>query len=162
MKKVDISTKKYPNIFALVDDNEYERINKNHWYVMSSKKNLYAVRTKGKRGKTKTILMHRELLGYEGTLLIDHRDHNTLNNKKDNLRICTTSQNTMNMIRTKKESSIYKGVFYDKERNKWQTNIMRNYKKIFIGRYGKEKDAAKAYNKAAIKYHGEFACLNEV
>ena len=91
-------------------------------------------------------------------LQVDHIDHNGLNNQKYNLRNCTFTQNRMNRIRNKNNTSNYKGVTHDDGYIYAQINA--NGKHIRLGSFKTEKDAALAYDKAAQKYHGEFAYLN--
>lgn len=91
----------------------------------------------------------------------DHKDRNSTNNCPSNLRPCTSSENSANTA-SRGGTSKFKGVSWDKSRQKWQTHIMVDYKSKFLGRFDSEVDAAKAYNKAATQYFGEFAHLNEM
>ena len=91
---------------------------------------------------------------------IDHKDTNPLNNLEINLRICTKSQNQHNKKLQKNNTSVYKGVVWYPKYNKWKAQIMINKKPLFLGYFTIKEDAARAYNAAAIKYHGEFAVLN--
>lgn len=91
----------------------------------------------------------------------DHKDRNSTNNFPSNLRPCTSSENGANTT-GRSGTSKFKGVSWDKSRQKWQTHVMVDYKSKFLGRFDSEVDAAKAYNKAAVQYFGEFACINEV
>jgi hypothetical protein len=94
---------------------------------------------------------------------IDHQDGNGLNNQKYNLRICTTAQNGANQrTQSRKKSSRFKGVNWDKDRQKWYAHIKVNQVLKNLGRFSSEIEAAKAYNKAAIIAFGKFAKLNEV
>ena len=92
--------------------------------------------------------------------LLDHKDKNPGNNKKDNLRPCTPSQNIANREGFKNKSSVFKGVNWNKSRRKWRSHIKILGKQFYLGSFDKELDAAKAYDKAAFKYFGEFAVLN--
>ena len=84
-----------------------------------------------------------------------------MDNRRVNLRAATRAQNVRNRKKyTKSGSSKYKGVSWKKDNGKWSARIGLNNKSIFLGNFEKELDAAKAYDKAAKKYHGEFACLN--
>jgi len=95
--------------------------------------------------------------------LTDHRDHDKLNNRKNNLRPCNKSQNAANIIKKNtNSSSIFKGVYWKKSRERWCARIMKNYKGIYLGSFKKEIDAALAYNEGAKRIFGEFACLNKV
>jgi hypothetical protein len=89
---------------------------------------------------------------------IDHIDHNKLNNKVSNLRGCSQHQNTMNTSPRKNSSSKYLGVGWDKVNRKWRSRI----KHTNLGRFTCEKEAARAYNKAALEHYGEFANLNKI
>ena len=91
----------------------------------------------------------------------DHRDRDKLNNRKSNLRKCFPSGNSQNRGKNKNNTSGYKGVWRHKQNKTWEAGIGVNRKIIYLGCYKEKKDAAKAYNKAALKYHGEFACLNK-
>jgi hypothetical protein len=94
-------------------------------------------------------------------LQVDHKDLNKLNNLRSNLRMCTGSQNEMNKNKSSgQHSSTYKGVTWHIPTQKWRTSIRFNGKRIYIGYFVDEIVAARAYNGAAIKYHGEFARLN--
>lgn len=94
--------------------------------------------------------------------LIDHKDHDKLNNNIDNLRIATPAQNLANMKVTQRGSSVYKGVSYYAKRNKWQANIRQNGKSKHLGYFESEQEAALYYNTAAIVLFGEFAKLNTI
>ena len=106
-------------------------------------------------------MMHRQILQPPGHLFVDHINHNGLDNRKTNLRLATCAQNTYNRINLRKsKSSKYKGVSWKKQKMKWVVNVRYNCRNKFIGYFKDEIQAAKAYDKAAKKYHGEFASLN--
>ena len=163
MKQIDISTPKYPNTFTLVDDSDYDWLNQWKWRAVKDRNTFYAVRSAYlPNGKHRWILMHREILGLKfGDLRqTDHRNHNGLANWRDNLRACTNTENQHNQRAKKGCTSKYKGVCWAKRPNKWQACIRNNYKRYRLGFFVSEKDAAKAYDRAAVKYFGKFACLN--
>lgn len=153
MKEIQLTQGKV----ALVDDEDYENLNKWKWYAIKNHRNYYAVRYINK--DKKTIFMHKEIL--KG-IICDHRDRNGLNNQKENLRIATLQQNNMNRRGCDNSSSNYKGVTWDKNAKKWRPSIQINKKTIHLGSFALEVEAAKVYNRAALKYHGEFACLNQL
>jgi hypothetical protein len=93
---------------------------------------------------------------------IDHINGDKLDNRKANLRVCTNGQNHMNIKKYAGKTSKYKGVWWNKERGKWQTDIKLDKKKRYVGRFEDENEAGLAYNAAAIALFGEFALLNEV
>jgi len=144
---------------ALVDDEDYERVNQYKWCVTNSKtlprEKWYAKRCEGNR----TYFMHRFILDIKKGEMVDHINGNGLDNRRCNLRIINNSQNSMNRRKTLGISK-YKGVSWDKINNKWVSHISFNYKCINLGRYINEEDAARAYDKAAKKYFGEYACIN--
>jgi hypothetical protein len=110
------------------------------------------------------IKLHRLLMGVtDPKIIIDHKDGDTLNNQKENLRICTSAENSRNSKPNKTYSTTgYKGVSYNKRVKRWTGAIIYNRKKIFLGYFSSPEVAANAYNEAAKKYHGEFARLNNV
>ena len=150
--------------YAIVDSEDYERLNKYKWYASKGGSTFYAARcvwdpvNKRKR----TIKMHREILNPPHPLVVDHINHNGLDNLKANLRPVTKSQNTINKacIKQKGAHSKYHGVTWQKSINKWQAQIRINGIQTIIGYYNDETAAAKAYDTAAKKFHGDFAVLN--
>ena len=158
MKKIKLTQDKV----ALVDDEDFEKLNKYKWFVhrSSGRKEYYAYRSVKIKGATKSILMHRVILGAVGDVLIDHRNHDGLNNQKENLRICTTAQNAHNSGMRKHNTSGYKGVFWNKSTRNWTAKIGVNNKRFHLGVFTNKHKAAKAYNEAAVKLHGEFAYQN--
>lgn len=105
--------------------------------------------------------MHQELVKVPKGMVIDHIDHDGLDNRKANLRPATRCQNMYHRKKTAAASrSKYKGVSRRKNSNKWLARIRCEKKSIYLGTFASEIDAAKAYDRAAKKYHGEFASLN--
>jgi hypothetical protein len=114
--------------------------------------------------KSKKIPLHRFLLNLEvgDSKIVDHIDRNIHNNRKSNLRLCSQTQNHGNSSLSKRNTSGYKGVCWNKYHKKWQAQIRKDYKEIYLGLFDLVEDAAMAYNDAAITYFGEFAVLNSV
>ena len=156
MKKIPLTK----GMFALVDDADYEWLNQWKWYAMKVRNTFYAVRGCCQSGKYELILMHREILKALPNEKTDHRNHNGLDNQRGNLRTCTNTTNQYNQQPQKGRSSQFKGVSWHKSHLKWEAYIMKDSKNYHLGHYVSEIDAAKAYDKAAIKYFGEFAYLN--
>ena len=168
MKEIQLNknfpkSKYYMMFKALVDDEDFEMLNKFSWCVQQYKDIYYActeISTGRGRSNRKCVKMHRLIMNAEDGVLVDHRDMNGLNNQRSNLRIATHSQNCSNTKSRPNTTSNYLGVSWDKYSKKWAVQISVNLKNVKIGRFIFEKEAALAYNKAALKYHGEFARLN--
>lgn len=146
--------------FAQVDDDDFEYLNKFKWCTLSGGGSCeYARRAHQSGNKQIAILMQNEIITNHKGFIVDHIDGNTLNNQKNNLRLTTQQKNCFNQ-KARIGTSKFKGVNYEKNMNKWKSQIQAYGKKIYLGIYKTEIDAAKAYNEAAEKYHGEFARLN--
>ena len=144
---------------TIVDDEDYERLYKYKWHYDT---NGYAARSYHiGNNKYRLWKIHWSITSKpENKMEVDHINGNRLDNRKCNLRIVTRQQNQMNKKKPKNNKSGHKGVHYDKSRGKWVTYISVNYKRVHLGRFYNKMDAVKAYNKAANKFHGEFARLN--
>ena len=105
----------------------------------------------------RTRLLHRLIMQPPANMLIDHINGNGLDNRKTNLRLANYSQNLANTGKHKNNKSSFKGVYWDKDKKKWRVTLSKNKKTIHIGVYVDKLEAAKAYDMAALKYHGEFA-----
>jgi hypothetical protein len=149
--------------YAKVDPADYKRLRKHEWYTKRGFKSFYAhtLQRDIKTGKIKHEYMHQMLLEAPEGMIIDHINHEGMDNRKSNLRAATYSQNRCN---SKKWSGVYsskyKGVSWHKGSRKWTAQIGFQKKRVHLGYFGSEVEAAKAYDRAAKKHHGEFACLN--
>jgi len=143
---------------AIVDDDTFDYLNQWKWQYDG---HGYASRreTIGYK-KSKTVLMHREIIGTPKGMETDHINGNGLDNRKSNLRICTTSQNGMNRDKQLNNTSGYKGVRFDKRGGKWQAYIRFDHKFVHLGLFIDAKEAAKAYDIAALRLFGKFAKTN--
>lgn len=108
------------------------------------------------------VKLHRLLMNITDDVLIDHKDLNPLNNQKENLRICTISQNGMNRDKPNNNTSGVRGIHFDKSRNKWMAHIRVNGENKWLGRFDKKDDAIKARQEAEIKYFGDFRFKGDV
>lgn len=121
--------------------------------------NGYLINDTGKGATRKIWSLHREIMGNPEGLVVDHINGDILDNRKYNLRVCTTKENIRNS-KPQEGTSTYKGVSWDKDRNKWIAQIKVDRKGIHLGRFDSEIQAAEAYDNAAINYYGEYARLN--
>jgi len=139
--------------FALIDSKFAKKVEKNCWSVNNMGYAQACI-------NYKTVLLHRMVLKTPSNMDTDHINGNILDCRLANLRVCTTQQNLRNRSTTNNRK--YKGTNYVKKINKWAARIMIDRKMIYLGCYKTEKKAAQAYNKAALKYFGRFAKLNNV
>ena len=152
--------------YAVVDDEDYEIASRFRWHLKKKGGRCYA-RCKMYMGRLNgksigcSIYLHRLIMRPSSCMQIDHKDHNGLNCKRVNMRSCTNGQNKQNCHSAKGSSSKYKGVCWDKRSEKWYTRIKIKGKEIKLGTFNNELEAALAYDRAATKYFGEFACLNQ-
>ena len=146
------------NRTALVDREDYDTINKHKWYCSTLG---YAVRNYIKRNGSRGILyMHREILGVLDGRSVDHINHNTLDNRKGNLRFANKSKNGMNRQINSNNTTGYKGVTFRKDTGKYRAHITKDGKRNWLGQYRTIEEAARAYNEKAIELFGEFTKLN--
>lgn len=150
MKKIKLTQGKY----ALVDESDFEELNKFKWYAIKHHNTFYAVRSSGGPGK---IHMHRVVIKTPKDRETDHADGNGLNNQKYNLRACIHSENQRNKRMPKNNTCGYKGLSWCERNKKWLVRISFNSKRIYLGHFEDKISASKAYSAACIKYHGKFA-----
>ena len=141
--------------FALVSPEDYDRVMTKRWFYGTS----YACLSRYKRGCA--ITLHRWLLDAPEDMYVDHINGNRLDNQRNNLRICLPSENNFNQAKTSSPtSSKYKGVCWNKNKRRWQSNICCKGKRTQLGLFRDEINAALAYDRKAAVLFGEFARLN--
>lgn len=160
-------------LYALVDGEDYEELSKYKWYAKKDKKTYYAGRTVylgggRKNPKNRIIFMHRQILNVPGGRQTDHQNHCGLDNRKQNIKVCTQNENQHNQIVRKRGTSKFKGVHWVKGRiyndkqykSRWRAKIVHNGKSIYLGYFDNEIEAAKAYDDKAKELFGNFAGCN--
>ena len=162
MKQIPLTKNK----FAIVDDKDFERLNRFKWSASSRSYGGFAASRECNCPLVKDsyafIYMHRQITSCPKGLEVDHISHNTLDNRRINLRIVTKGQNQMNSKPKTGSVSKYKGVFRLKNSKKWMAQIRFNGKATYLGLFKDEVEAAKKYNTKAKELFGEFAFLNVV
>ncbi len=154
-------------LFALVDDEDYEYLTQWKWYAQKDNRVFYVsryVRVHSDKRKYKYIRrgMQNELMNPPKDYIVDHKDHNGLNNQKHNLRCCLNKQNVRNMRIPIDNSTGFKGVCSRKQREHKELKYSAYIQRIHLGHFKTKEEAALAYNKKAKELFGEFACLNQV
>ena len=145
---------------AIVDAEDYERLTRYKWHIIKTTATCYGARSIKHRKKGQEIYMHRLIIKVPPGLFVDHIDHNGLNNRKSNLRLCTAQQNAQNHRPQRGATSKYKGVSFSKSKNLFRAMIWHNKKSVHLGYFKCEIDAAKTYDKKAKELFKEYAYLN--
>ena len=149
------------NKVALVDDEDYERLNQYKWYAKREGNTWYVTRGSKKlddKGKQKLIRMHREIMNAPKGVPVDHKNGNGLDNQKYNLRLATNQQNQFNRKNPQSNNKLgIKGVRWDGKLKKFKAGIKFNGKSIHLGYFSVLGDADSAYRIAEEKYFGKFS-----
>jgi hypothetical protein len=150
---------------ALVDDDDFEWVSQFKWRALVDRRRnkVYAVRkTHGPHSSRKSLYMHREILGVtDPQVKVDHRNGDSLDNRRSNLRKCVNGENNANSVkRPDGRSSKYKGVCWHKRYGMFQASIRVHGKTKYLGMFTDEVQAAQVYDAAARAYFGEFAQFN--
>ena len=151
--------------YALIDEEDYELVSPHAWRVNITPHTAYAItHVRRPDGKFTTLSMHRLIMRPERNLTVDHIDFDGLNNTRANLRICSQSQNIAHRRAGRLSKAGFKGVIRilppDYVTPRWVARIKANGIRIELGKFLAPEEAARAYDLAALKYHGEFAHLN--
>ena len=147
--------------WTILDPQDYYRYGCFKWCIGGNKNKYYAIRGQIiDHDCIKLVSLHRLIMDAPKGVLVDHRNGDSLDNRRANLRLATRAQNCCNVRKRKNTSSRFKGVSFRKNRGKWAAYIGVAGKRISLGYFDSEIEAAKAYDEAAKKYRGEFARLN--
>lgn len=153
---------------ATVDASDYEALAGFSWYALHRSNKWHAARTHKREGVKRTVYMHRQILGGPPGLEVDHENGDGLNNRRGNLRAATKRQNGQNRRQQSgTKSSRFHGVAWHGYSDRWRVvicggplNDKGHAKQLYIGVYRDEEEAARAYDRAAIKHFGQFALTN--
>lgn len=170
--EIKVLTKQYGEKVIILDDDNFDMVKDIKWRVVKSKESkeyhdvFYArgfvpnklIEKYGQR----QVRMHRILMGATKDVQIDHINHNGLDNRLSNLRIATNSQQTANTRVQERSSTGFKGVSFRSKKNLYVCRIRVDNKLIGGGLFKNKYQAALKYNEMAIKYFGEYACINKL
>jgi hypothetical protein len=165
MREIPLHGAKAAGRHALVDEADFALVSQYRWRVFERLKEgrrpngPYAVTSLWQHGRQSGLSMHALITGWP---LVDHLNHDGLDNQRANLRPATDAENRRNSRPAIGSSSRYKGVTWHKGVRKWQAAIMVGAKSHYLGCFASETDAALAYNAAALQFFGSRAFLNEV
>lgn len=141
-----------PHTVFFIDDEFEKAVTKEYWHTTTS-----GYVKSGKLG-----LLHRLVANALDHEFVDHINLDKMDNRSDNLRVCTKSQNGQNRRIQLNNKSGYKGVWWDDIRKKYSASLQLDGKNNFLGYYDDKTEAAKAYNEAAMLMFGEFALINDL
>ena len=137
--------------FFIFDKEDYDKIKNYKWFLSQGYPTTHEKKT------YKMIRYHRFIMDCPLNKVVDHINHNTLDNRKSNLRICEKAENNRNVKETSQNSSGVRGVSLNTQRNRWNARIIYNGKEYFLGAFKDKGEAIKARKEAEKRYYGEFA-----
>jgi hypothetical protein len=155
VKRIKCTSRVYPTVYALVDDDDFEFLIQWSWLVSPRG---YPIRNNGKS----KVFMHRVVMKARDGVQIDHINGIKHDNRRANLRFATCSQNAINRPgkKTRRYGAAFKGIFRCTETGKWRARIRIDNKNVNLGTHHTQEEAARAYDREAKKLFGEFAVLN--
>jgi hypothetical protein len=146
---------------ALIDASDFDRVSRHKWCVIRldgrARPRYYAITSEPGNNKHK-IYLHRFLMDAPSGMVVDHANGDTLDNRRSNLRVCTYSQNACNQVNRRDAVTGFRGVHI--HGNRFRASITVHGQPTRLGSYQTAEEAARAYDEAAIRLHGEFATLN--
>jgi hypothetical protein len=161
MEKCSIILKTGAGVEFIIDQEDYDRVKQYTWRFNGGYIRTSTAYNKKLGIKGRSIYLHRFILNItDNKIFIDHKNLDRKDNRKENLRICTTSQNQANIKPHKRNKTGLKGVRKTPS-GKYEADIWKD-KSIYLGVFNTKQEAAKVYNEAAIKFFGEFALLNNI
>lgn len=161
--RVPIHSRKFPNLFALVDEEDAELVLQYRWNVTFTHRGTESEIAYARARVSKPdrwIFLHRLIMGDPKGFQVDHENGDGLDCRRDNLRKCLVTGNNQNRRGKRGTRSRFCGVFFRTNSNRWQAQIAANKRKIHLGTFDSEEEAARAYDRAARTFHGRFAAVN--
>lgn len=159
--RIYLRTRRQVAAVALVDESDLPLVADYTWTLLRDVGGRAWAMTSIYRPRRRSLLMHRLLMDPGPGMVVDHINHDGLDNRRVNLRVCAQAQNMANMRpQARDTSSRYKGVGWDKRSAKWRAYITIGGRLVHLGYHATEEDGARAYDAAARLYFGEYAFLN--
>ena len=143
---------------AMVDDEDFDMVSAYSWFANRINNIYYASRKiRKENGKRTDLRLHRFILGItDADVSVDHKNGNGLDNRRENLRVCTQANNALNRAINKNNSTGYPGVRWYESRKKFRADIQFNKRKISLGYFDDAVKASEAYDAKAKELFGEF------
>ncbi len=145
---------------ALIDDEDAHVVAGRKWCAAWIRDRWYVMRQQPVNGRERTVYLHRLIMGNPPGKIVDHRNGDTFDCRKENLRVCTTSQNNQNSTIGRHNTSGYKGVSWVRKSRRWKAQIRVNKRCIHLGEFVDKIDASLSYDAAAREYFGDYARVN--
>lgn len=145
---------------AIIDAVDWDLVKDFKWHTQKNHLCSYAIANIKRNGKRTTIGMHQILMGTYSKMHVDHINNDGLDNRRNNLRVCTVSQNRANSKTHLNNTSGYRGVSFKKNTNRWKSQIRINKKLYDLGEFDLKEDAARVYDIISREWYGEYATLN--
>ncbi len=150
-------------LHAWIDEEDFDLVSRHKWYAQrGGGGHFYAARTGPRSEGRPLIYLHRILISARDGECVDHANGDTLDNRRANLRVGTCGQNSANMRLHPRNNSGFKGVYWRGDIGKWASQIQVNGRGLHLGVFGDVKEAAEAYDQAAVGHFGQFACTNRM
>ena len=161
MPSFTITNRKGQTFEVLFSEEDRELVESRSWFINIQPRTQYVcTHVKQPDGSFKQKKLHQLIMQPPKGMVVDHINHCGTDNRRENLRVCSKHENNMGRNKNAKGSSRYKGVTLHKQTNKWRAQFQVNKKRVGIGYFTSEEEAARAYDSKAKELFGEFAFLN--
>lgn len=159
--RIPLHSRKYHDLFAVIDEEDADLVRHHRWCPKTGRNTIYAHTAITRDGVRTSITLHRFLIDAKPGEIVDHINHDGLDNRRSNIRVCTLDQNGANRRGAAKSNQCgYIGVYFHTRFNRYCASVSRKGKTIHVGYFDNALDAAHARDRVALEFYGEFATLN--